>query len=404
MQPLRTILVGTFERRVALLSASQRLISTVCEADSLEGIELGSGSPPEMAIISWDLDIEAAFRVSEAIAIRYPTCAVLLIGATLDQYRLMGAMQAGVREVLSDPLQLPDAIRRVHAYLSRVKQVQGPVVPAPVEGKVVVVHAPRGGCGKSTLSANLSIALRQAANRPVVVLDLEPQFGSLDMFFNLPVRASLANLASLGDKADEEALETVLVAHKSGVCILPAALSPEESELVTPSTVRWTLEKLKQKGGWTVVDTGSQLSEPILRAMELADRIVVPLTMDMAALRALQQAMRLWAELGIDLRKVEVAGYQQPSEIGAEAIERVLKHPLRHRLGWDPVAALTAINTGEPVILGAAGSSLSRSVRDLARSFIGVIESDLSPAVAAYNPLSQFWRTIRSIHVPTQPA
>lgn len=373
-----------------------------------EGIGMALGTPFDVVLIGWREALDPALRAAEAILASQPASQVFLLGPALDPSGLMHAMQSGVREVLSRQEELPAALQRAAVFLQRLRGAQtGQLVMPSADGKIVLVHAPRGGCGKSTLSASLAVALREASGGEVTLVDLEPQFGSLDLFFNLKPGPSLSDLARLGSKADGESLAQALVTHgKSGVRVLPAASAPEDAELVTAQTVEWTLKALKERSAWTVIDTGAQLTEPILRAMELADTVLVPLTMDMAALRALQQSLRLWGELGIDLAKIQVAGYSQPSEVTAEAVQRVIQRPLAHSLGWEPEQALSAVNAGEPLVLAHAKGAFAKSVRDIARTYAKPpVTEALTVVPRGSNPLSQIWRMVRRmLDVPTQSA
>lgn len=424
MQPLRTLLIAPSgsDRQPPLswLASVRKVVEDPSlagvplaiiagEAQSpAEGIALALGQPPDVAVIGWEGVLEPALRAAEAILASQPACTVILVGPSLDSAGMTHAMQTGIREVLNHPDEVLPALRRASVFLQRLRGAQtGQLVMPSMDGKIVVVHAPRGGCGKSTLSASLAVALREASGAEVSLVDLEPQFGSLDLFFNLKPGPSLSDLARLGKKADTEALEQALLAHaKSGVRILPAASAPEDAELVTAEIVEWTLNALKARSAWTVIDTGAQLTEPILRAMELADTVLVPLTMDMAALRALQQSLRLWAELGLDLGKVQIAGYQQTSEITSEAAQRVVQRPLAHLLGWEAEQALSAVNAGEPLVLAHPNGAFAKSVKEIARAYAKPKARDAVAVVpAASNPLSQLWRMVRRmLDVPTQSA
>lgn len=426
MHPLRTLLIApsfpeSDRRQVAAWLASIRegvevpesaggsLAAIVGEAHGpAEGISLALGTPSDVAVIGWDGALEPALRAAEALITSQPTCTVILVGPPLDPAGMTRAMQAGVREVLHHPEEVPAALRRASIFLQRLRGAQtGQLVTPSASGRVVLVHAPRGGCGKSTLAASLAVALREVAAAEVALVDLEPQFGSLDLFFNLKPGPSLSDLARLGGRADAEALEQALLTHaKSGVRILPAASAPEDAELVTAQTVEWTLSALRSRSAWTVIDSGAQLSEPILRAMELADTVLVPLTMDMAALRALQQSLRLWGELGVDLAKIQVAAYLQPSEITPEAAQRVIQRPIAHQLGWEAEHALSAVNAGEPLLLSHPTGGFAKSVREIAQAYAKPrAKESLAVVPRSSNPLTQLWRMVRRIlDVPTQSA
>lgn len=427
MQPLRTLLIAPNatgsdrQQASAWLSSVRKVMEDPSHAAGVplaiiageahspaEGIGLALGQHPDVAVIGWEGVLDPAVRAAEAILASQPACTIILVGPPLDPAGMTQAMQAGVREVLHQPHDVPGALRRAQVFLQRLRGAQtGQLVMPAAEGKVIVVHAPRGGCGKSTLSASLAVALREACGAEVTLVDLEPQFGSIDLFFNLKPGPSLSDVARLGSKADGEALEQALLTHtKSGVRVLPAATTPEDAELVTAQTVDWTVTTLKSRSAWTVIDTGAQLTEPILRAMELADTVLVPLTMDMAALRALQQSLRLWGELGLDLDKVKVAGYEQPSEITAEAAQRVIQRPLSHRLGWQAEQALSAVNAGEPLLISEPNGSFAKSVKEIAQAYAKPKSREMVAVVpVASNPLSQIWRTVRRLlDVPTQSA
>lgn len=426
MHPLRTLLIAPAvpgsEREPAQvwLATLRKVVADPSEAgvplaviageasSPAEGIGLALGLNPDIVVIGWMGSVDPALRAAEAVLAAQPVCTLILVGPPLDPTGLTRAMQAGVREVLNHPDEVAGALRRASVFQQRLRGAQtGQLNPPATDGKVVVVHAPRGGCGKSTLSASLAVALREASGTEVALVDLEPQFGSIDLFFNLKPGPSLSDLARLGTRVDSEALEQSLLAHPaSGVRILPAAGAPEDAELVTAQTVEWTLKALKARSAWTVIDTGAQLTEPILRAMELADTILVPLTLDMAALRALQQSLRLWGELGLDLDKVQVAAYQQPSDITPDAAQRVIQRPIACQLGWDPAGALGAVNAGDPLVLFQPAGPFSKSVKEIARSYAKPASREVTAVVpAAPGPLSQLWRMVRRmLDVPTQSA
>ncbi|TVR20344.1 MAG: MinD/ParA family protein, partial [Ilumatobacter sp.] len=53
------------------------------------------------------------------------------------------------------------------------------VAPGPRRTKVIVVISPKGGSGKTAVSANLAVALAQRHPGRVAAVDLDLQFGDL---------------------------------------------------------------------------------------------------------------------------------------------------------------------------------------------------------------------------------
>ena len=67
--------------------------------------------------------------------------------------------------------------------------------PPQRTSKVIVVISPKGGSGKTAVSANLSVALAQRHPGRVVAVDLDVQFGDLGTALSLMPERTLAQLA-----------------------------------------------------------------------------------------------------------------------------------------------------------------------------------------------------------------
>lgn len=91
-----------------------------------------------------------------------------------------------------------------------------PAVPArPVQ--VIAVTGGKGGVGKTTVAANLAVALAERGRR-VLVLDADLGLANIDVLLGLQPRFNLSHVL-----AGERTLEEVVVAGPKGIRIVPAS-------------------------------------------------------------------------------------------------------------------------------------------------------------------------------------
>lgn len=405
MVPLRTLLLGSHALCAGLRAELQdpASITLVGEATSLaEGVGLAISLRPDLVVLGYGGDFDSTIRGVDGLQAANPMTCVLLVGAEFGSDELALAMQAGIREVLSHVDELPRAIERSHVFLSRLRGARSaPQPPRSKTGRLIVVHSPKGGAGKSTLAVNLALSL---ASDEVVLVDLAPQFGEADLLLNLKPHAYLSDVAKLGPQPDAEAIEQALVVHSSGVKLLASAPTPEDGELIDRPATSVVLRRLQQRFGVTVVDTAPVLSEPIVHAMELADRILVPFFPDLASLRHVQQSLKLWQDLGIDLEKVELVGWAQKSDVDPEAIARILKRPLSVQLPYVPEEALAAVNAGAPMLALAPHGVFAKALRAYSKRFSEASSNAPIEVKAASGRWGEWWHRLRRmIDVSAQP-
>src|SRR5205814_574467 len=112
-----------------------------------------------------------------------------------------------------------------------------PVEPAGKQGRVIAITSPSGGVGRSTLAANLALALRSITEDRVALMDGSLRYGDQGVLLNVRSSRTIVDLCHPQGGADVELLDTALVAHPSGVRVLLAPSSPEFGELVSTLAV-----------------------------------------------------------------------------------------------------------------------------------------------------------------------
>jgi CRP-like cAMP-binding protein len=250
-------------------------------------------------------------------------------------------------------------------------------------GQVFVLFSPRGGSGKTTLAINLAVALAQQDSDRVALLDLDLVFSHAAMMLRLQPQASLADLPpeSLRN-LDRESLNRYLLTHHSSTLrVFVGANKPEEGEAVTGEHVRAALEVMKRQFLYTIVDTSSNFSEPVLAALEKADKLMVVCTPELNSVRDTRECQRIFSDVVHIPREKLVYVMNQPLPfrvLSNDQFEQALELQLVADIPHAGEQGLKLAIEGRPLYLAGAGAGVIRGYDALA---VGLLESATNGAV-----------------------
>lgn len=267
------------------------------------------------------------------------------------------------------------------ADVSNVLQGMGVAVradsfPPPARrGKVIVSLSPKGGSGKTAVTANLAVALAERHPGRVVAVDLDVQFGDLSTALSLTPENTLAQLARMA-QVDATILKLFLTMHPSGVYVLAGALDPVDADSIRPAHIMQALPLLAENFDYVLVDTAAGLDERALAAIDCATDLLLVSSLDVTSIRSLRKALDALDHLGVN------------------ADRRLVLNRADSRVGLDPTDAEEAIgmkiagsipssrsiplslNLGTPVILSEPKSLVAKHLRQLALLY----SPELAPA------------------------
>jgi pilus assembly protein CpaE len=237
------------------------------------------------------------------------------------------------------------------------------------QGRILTVVSPKGGVGRSVLAANLAVALKLSTQKKVALVDGSLYFGDLGVMLNLLSNKTICDAVEHIDDLDIDLLNDIMVTHSSGVKVLLAPPQPEMAELVTAEHVRRVLVELSNNFDYVVVDTWPSFADTVLTAMDLADSILLVMTLEMTAIKDVKLYLEVVDKLNYPAEKVNLVLNRSGSAGGikVEAVEETLRHKVLVGLSNDGVAMLMAINQGVPLVISAREHPFSRDIYRLAR-------------------------------------
>jgi pilus assembly protein CpaE len=351
-----------------------------------EALEVARRLYPDVVLMDINMPEMDGIKAAEMLNSELPGVGIIMMSVQGEQDYLRRAMLAGAREFLVKPFSGDDLVRSIrHVYRleSSKRAMAQAAVPMPgtgllggkagdedkTQGRILTVVSPKGGVGRSTLAANLAVALKLSTQKKVALVDGSLYFGDLGVMLNLLSNKTICDAVEHIDDLDADLLNDIMVTHSSGIKVLLAPPQPEMAELVTAEHIRRILVELADNYDYVVVDTWPTFADTVLTAMDLADAILLVMTLEMTAIKDVKLYLEVVEKLNYPAEKVNLVLNRAGSTGGikVEAVEETLRHKVLVGLSNDGVGMLMAINQGVPLVISAREHPFSRDIYRLAR-------------------------------------
>jgi pilus assembly protein CpaE len=376
-----------------------------------EAIELCRKLRPDVLLLDINMPEMDGIKVAEVVSAEMPGIGIIMMSVQGEQDYLRRAMLAGAREFLVKPFSGDELTRGIrHVY--RLEATKRAMVSAAVPGtqvlsngsasgaagggdgthaKIITVVSPKGGVGRTTIAVNLAVALKLQTEKKVALVDGSLYFGDVGVMMNLLSNKTMIDAAEHVDDLEADLLNDLMVSHSSGVKVLLAPPTPEMAELITAEHIRRILALLAANYDYVVVDTWPSFADTVLTAMDLADTILLVMTMEMTAIKDVKLYLEVVEKLDYPPEKVKLILNRSGTAAGikVEAVEETLRHKVMVGLSNDFVAMNTAVNQGVPLIISAREHPFCRDVYRLCRLLTNTDETSVPAGVAARTEASK---------------
>ncbi|WP_026549092.1 AAA family ATPase [Arthrobacter sp. Br18] len=371
--------VREFESRVrqaiagALAGDLQTLPPEVLHLGPNAILQQVTGGQPDVLILGPGVRPDDAIALAAIFDLQHPDISVILT-APATQDMMLGAMRAGIRDVISAEIELDELriiLERACSAAESRRRGQHPGSEGENNrGRVIAVMSPKGGVGKTTVATNLAIGLGRIDPMSVVLLDLDLQFGDVATGLQLEPEHCITEAVHGAAAQDSMVLKAFLTVHPAGIYALCAPRSPAESDYINAEHVTRLINQLAAEFRYVVVDTAPGLGEHCLATLELATDGVWICGMDVPSVRGLHKCFSVLNELQLLPRnRHTVLNFaDRKSGLSVRDVEATLGVPIDVVVPRSRSLPLST-NRGIPILQGTTKDSAYRGLQKLVDRF-----------------------------------
>jgi len=344
----------------AELRAAGFTVATVNHPDELEAL-LVSRRDVAVAILDGETDLDQSLEYYTLLRENGRQIPALMV---LSE-RALGRLESGSGDVEDEYFTRPysaESLRwRVEAMCIRSQTVDdgsGPVLQGgPIEtdgwsqrATIIAVFNPKGGVGKTTIATNLASVLQTRRGHNVLLIDADTVTGHVTTSLGIDgVRTLADSWRDQEEGGPREGLADIVSAHPSGMKVVSLTTSPLDTEILEPERVSQAIQVARRGFDFVVVDLHPSYTEVNLAVFAIADRILVPVTPDVPAIRAAVQLTDYAMELGVRDRLALVIN-RANSGVAVADLERTVGMPSIALIRSGGLLFVRAANEGRTVI------------------------------------------------------
>ena len=339
----------------------------------------GEGDPDEAR--AYDLVLQDAGRPVAALTVVSPRA--------LERLTEMQAPDS-INEYFTRPYSA-DSIRwRVEAMCIRRETVDdgsGPVLQNGDFGaeswagraSTIAVFNPKGGVGKTTVATNLASALQTRKGKSVLLIDADTVTGHVTSSLGIDgVRTVADSWRDEMEGGPAESLLEIAAQHSSGMRVVSLTDSPLNTDVLDPARLAAAMRAVRNDVDVVVIDLHPSYSALNQAIFTESDRILVPVTPDVPAIRAAVQLRDVARGLGCRERLALVVN-RANSGVTTEAMERTVGMPALALIRSGGLLFVRAANEGRTVIELFPREKITADFDELADRVLGVQKVEPAP-------------------------
>jgi septum site-determining protein MinD len=230
----------------------------------------------------------------------------------------------------------------------------------------ITVASGKGGVGKTTIAANLGVALAQFG-KDVTILDTDIEMANLELLFGIEgMKTTLHHvLAGQGPISD------AIYEGPDGVKIIPAGVSLEGLRNADPDVLENVLEDLIEQTEILILDSPAGLGKSAVTSLAVGQELLLIANPEISsmsdALKTKIVAKKLGAHiLGVVLNRAGT----DTTDLTIEEVQTILEVTVVATVPEDPEVR-RASSSGVPLVIRSPNSPAALAIKKLAADLIG---------------------------------
>lgn len=251
----------------------------------------------------------------------------------------------------------------------------------------------KGGGGASFMASNIAYLLSRVKDLKVALLDLDLQFGTIGLNFDVVSKYTIVEALNVIDEIDPLSLEAYMVKYNDRLnLLLPSAdeiILPGE---IQPLAIKSLLYLLQRNYNQIIIDLPRIIDPLSSTILEQADHITIVVQQTLAQYRDGRRLIQILnKDLDIPLEKIIIAinRYDSKNSLKKSDMINIVNHDKVFTIANDFERAASTSNLGEPLCHKSPNSKIANDLKKLAM-YLGDVEETNNKASVLHQFKSLF--------------
>ena len=233
---------------------------------------------------------------------------------------------------------------------------------------VLGVLGASGGCGVSTLVANLAVEIAKLQSVPVGILGLNAYSSGPELLLNLRPTTTLFDLWERVDELDTSMIQQVAAKHDSGVYLITAQEWPLEYLPIPEKIVRRVIILMQELFPYVLLDLPREFSPAAQMALERTEALLLVTQYSMTAAAGAARILHALEMLSYPQRRIfwVANSVSEPAGLTFRQLSRVMSHTPLAKIPFDPETINWAAAQGICLSEANERAAVTKSIQKLA--------------------------------------
>ncbi len=222
---------------------------------------LGQGTVFYPNLILLDIEQAGGLNLVDEFKRVYPQAAILCMGSKWQAESASQSVKAGAKGYIIKPFSGMELQETVETF-SRLGGEKG--------AETLVFFSPKGKSGKTTLIANLAMALARKTREPVGIIDADLQFGDMAVFFNLAPQTTIVEAVRDAKFLSPASLNSYYMPVAPNVSVLCGTPTPNMIDTIAIDRLENIIAMSRSLFRYVLIDVPSGFNPTSIAASEAA--------------------------------------------------------------------------------------------------------------------------------------
>ena len=239
---------------------------------------------------------------------------------------------------------------------------------------VLAFFSPKGKSGKTTLIANLGMALAQKTGQQVGIIDADLQFGDMSVFFNLAPKTTLMEAVRDINFLSPVTLNSYFLPIADNLRVLCGTRRPEYAEMVDIKAFTEVVDMARSMYRYVLIDLPSGFVPISIATAEASDitylAAMINGVFEIQHMKRALEIFKAWPDYEQRVRTVFTR--VEPCDANEQnKLAQSLEYPVDSIIPNEYMLVSSAANNGQMAILEQPNSRFAQMVNQMADSIIG---------------------------------